>query len=88
MQNNQNSKNQNILNKNRLNQNDPSKKNNSLNKQQQNNLFQFEMGNELGADAEQEKTMFKDEYCKDKLISNNNQKRQNNNFNTKKNQFK
>ena len=67
MQNNQNSKNQNILNKNRLNQNDPSKKNNSLNKQQQNNLFQFEMGNELGADVEQEKIVIDADYVKEKF---------------------
>lgn len=83
--NNQMNKNQNNQNKNRINQ--QNNQNNSLNKQQQNNLFQFEMGNELGADVEQEKTMFKNEYCKDKL-NNSNQKRQNNNFNTNKNQFK
>lgn len=80
--NNQINKNQNNQ-KNRINQ--KNKQNDSLNKQQD---FQFEMGNELGADIEQEKTMFKNEYCKDKLISNNQKKRQNNNFHTNKNQFK
>lgn len=78
MENNQKKKNQN--------QNQQKKKNDSFNKQ--NSLFQFEMGNELGADIEQEKTMFKDEYCKDKLKNSNNQNRQNNNFNTNKNQFR
>ena len=50
-----------------------------------NDLFQFEMGNELGANIEQEKSMFKNEYEKDKLKNKN---RQNNNFSTNKNQFK
>lgn len=70
------------------------KKQNDLNKQnkknefdkQQNNLFQFEMGNELGANLEQEKSMFKEEYNKDKLNKQNNQK--NNKFNSNKNQIK
>ncbi|MGN1342993.1 MAG: hypothetical protein ACI4U3_00320 [Traorella sp.] len=73
-------KNQNLLN--------DSRKRNEQKKsedKQQNNLFQFEMGNELGANIEQEKTMFKDEYNKDKQRNKN---RQNNNFNTNKNQFK
>ena len=43
------------------------------NEQVQNNLYQFEMGNELGADIEEEKTMFKKEYCKDQLQNNMNQ---------------
>ena len=51
----------------------------------QDNSFQFEMGNELGANIEQEKTMFKNEYEKDKLKR---RTRENNNFSTNKNQFK
>ena len=43
------------------------------------------MGNELGANIEQEKSMFKNEYEKDKLKNRN---RQNNNFSTNKNQLK
>lgn len=40
------------------------------NEQVKNNLYQFEMGNELGADIEEEKTMFKQEYCKDQISNN------------------
>ena len=67
-----------------IDQNNQNKKNEF--EKQQNNQFQFEMGNELGANIEQEKTMFKDEYNKDKLKKQKN--RQNNNFNQNKNQFK
>lgn len=77
MQNNQNKQKKNLQKK-------ENQLNNSFNKQQQNNLFQFEMGNELGADIEQNKNMFKNEYCKEKKQNLN----PNNHLNTKKNQFK
>ena len=69
--------------------NDKNQKNRNQNKiqnqnqRQENDLFQFEMGNELGANIEQEKTMFKNEYEKDKL---NRRNRQNNNLSNNKNQ--
>lgn len=34
------------------------------------NLFQFEMGNELGAELEEDKALFKNEYAKNQLQNN------------------
>ena len=45
--------------------------------QSSNDLFQFEMGNELGAELEQDKTMFKNEYCKDSNVRQRNNQTKN-----------
>ena len=80
MQNNEKNRNQ-LVEKQERNQ----KNRNNQFEKRDNDSFQFEMGNELGVNIEQEKSMFRNEYEKDKLKNRN---RQNNNFSQNKNQIK
>lgn len=57
-------------NKNRnLNQQNRNQQEKNRNQQKTNDLFQFEMGNELGAEIENEKRQFKNEYNKNQINS-------------------